>query len=193
MHDWMVVRRTLLRYPAGVERHAAVAAHARCRSRLRYCTASAACAVVMRSLPSRSAIVRATLRMRWYARADRRNRSKALRRSRATSVEGRQCRRRSAGPIWPLAKTPAESQSRSTCRSRARVTRSRTVAVPSPARSPASSRNGTAGPLRGGRSGPGEDPTPSTDNALCASDRIRTAPSRLRTNHTDTGSSLRPT
>jgi hypothetical protein len=64
----------------------------------RYWIASATCGASMRALPTRSAIVRASLRMRWYARALICNCCIAARSSDLPAPSTAQCSRTSAGP-----------------------------------------------------------------------------------------------
>jgi hypothetical protein len=69
-----------------------------CRNR----RASLMCAAVICSVPSKSAMVRATLSTRWYARAESRNRCTARSRMSCASDVGTQIRSTPAGSRLPL-------------------------------------------------------------------------------------------
>ena len=94
----------------------------------------------MAAAPARSAIVRAILSTRWYARAERPRRAMAVRRIASAAALSRQQARMSRGAMWALANTPRRSANRSCCLARERATRSRIAALSSPLRSSDSSR-----------------------------------------------------
>src|SRR5665647_3400172 len=116
----------------------------RSQSIIRYWTASETWTVEMPSLPSRSAIVRATLRTRSKARALKPSLVTAVSRSFSASAgRGQNCLT-SFGPIWALAKMRRPAK-RSVCSFLARVTRTRMAAELSAGVRETMSRNLTSG------------------------------------------------
>src|SRR6266542_2390076 len=121
--------------------------HQRLRSSPRYWMASETCSAVMSAAPARSATVRATLRMRSWARAERPSRVTASPRSCAPASGSAHQRRAWRPVIRALTRTSVPAK-RSFCRARAAATRARMAAEASPAVVEASGAGGAAGGAR---------------------------------------------
>ena len=92
------------------------------RSKLRYCTASDTCSEAMASLPARSAIVRAILRIRLYALADKPSLSMTVSNNCRDTSSTWQYRFSCRLPIWALAYI-LDRWKRKDCLARAALTR----------------------------------------------------------------------
>src|SRR5215471_4429782 len=114
------------------------------RSRPRYWMASETCSGRMEATPARSAMVRATFRMRSWPRADNPSRVTA-RESRFAASGGTAHQRRAWRPLIRAFTRTSVSAKRSLCRARAAATRSRIADEDSPTFADAKWAYGTAG------------------------------------------------